>query len=539
MVAELLAEKTQLLERLSHVEAENSALQAKYTSLESWNTKLKRENNWLRNQLFGSKTERHEVIQEIIDPKQHSLLEEELSAEACRQIEEELRGEDDESDATLPGDTASPKSKKGSQNGRGRLPDGIEVERIVLDIPEEDKICPHGHSRQCIGEDVTEELEIIPARFIKREIVRPKWACPSCPHRECGGIHTALLPPRPIEKGRPGPGLLSSVAVSKYGDHLPLYRQEKIFERLGVNLSRKTLCDWILALGELLGPIVLAMKRKLLKGGNLQADETPIRVQRVKKGSSKQGYLWGYGVPWGEVVYDFTLGRTQDHPVRFLAGYTGYLQVDGYAGYNAVFATREIVHLGCFAHARRKFKEALPDAPEAKTPLAAIQLLYRLEREMKELGLGPEERATRRQREALPILEKLHLLLENYRLTALPSSSLGKAVRYALSEWPHLVRYVEVGKAEIDNNSIEQTLRPVAVGRKNYLFAGSPRGGEAAAVLYSLITSCKRLGVDPEAYMKDVIGKISTHPMRLIEELTPSEWKAAREAAVVEAAPVA
>jgi hypothetical protein len=297
-----------------------------------------------------------------------------------------------------------------------------------------------------------------------------------------------------------------------------------------VDLHRSTLCDWVQRIGELLRPIAEALKRDLLAGRYLQADETPIRVLGVKKGKTHRGYLWGYGVPWGEVVYDFSLTRSQVHPEAFLEGFRGHLQIDGYDGYNAVFANGEVVRLGCFAHVRRKFYAALMESPEeAETVLAALQLLYRLEREMKKDGLSANDKVARRREYARPILKDLELLLHAYRQEALPESLLGQAIRYAQNEWPYLEKYIYVGEAEIDNNGIEHTLRPVAIGRKNYLFCGSPAGGENAATLYSLVTTCKRLRINSWEYLRDVIDRLSTHPMSRIDELTPRGWKEIRD----------
>jgi hypothetical protein len=288
----------------------------------------------------------------------------------------------------------------------------------------------------------------------------------------------------------------------------------------------------MMTLGSVLLVVYLTMRAWLVKQSYLQADETTIRVQGMKKGKMHTGYLWGYGVPWAEVVYEFALDRSQQRPLKFLEDFEGLLQTDAYAGYNAIVREKDgrVIRLGCWAHVRRRFFEALQESPtEAKVVMAAIQKLYRIEREIK--GLAPDRRVAVRRERAQPILEDLKALLETYSEDVLPKSKLGEAIRYALTEWPCLERYVDHGEAEIDNNSIENTLRPVAVGRKNYLFVGSPNGGEAAAVLYSLITTCKRLGINPWEYLNDVIERLPTHPMARIWELTPRGWQQARERA--------
>lgn len=500
--AESLEEKIQQLEESNR-------------QLEEFNRHLYLELHHLRHEIFGRRCERLE------DPRQTKLFEEELSEETRKALERSLENDDK--------DEPKPRSKR---NGRRPLPKNLPRKTILLDIPEEDKICPHGHPRLPFDEDVTEELEVIPAKFFVNAITRPKYKTVGCSDPACQGIVMAPLPPRPIDQGRPGPGLLAHVAVSKYGDHLPLYRQAEIFRRHGIDLPRSTLCDWVLAIGCLLMPIVREMKKQLIAESFLQADETPIRVLGIKQGKSHRGYLWAYGVPWGEVVYQFALDRSQVNPLKFLRGFKGHLQIDGYDGYNAVFAEGQVTRLGCLAHARRKFHAARIESPEeCRVVLAAIRRLYRLEREMKEEGLGPEAKVQRRRHVARPILEELKILLENYAADALPQSLFGKAITYFLNEWKYLVGYVEVGEAEIDNNSIEHTMRPVGIGRKNYLFCAAPAGGEAAAALYSLVTTCNRLDINPNDYLRDVIERVSTHPAAQIADLTPRGWKQAHHQA--------
>jgi len=507
MIDELLKKNAELQARLARLEEANAHLEAEKQRLEG-------RVEWLLRQLFGRRSERFE------DPNQQHLFEDvsRLSAEAVAEIEHDLEA------------GAEDTPKRSRRNGRKPLPKALPRERIELDLADAEKTCPHGHSWEAFGEDVTEEVDIIPAQLFVREFVRPKYKNGACSHPDCRGIKMAPLPARPIEQGRPAPGLLAHIAVAKYGDHLPLYRQEQIFRRHDIDIARSTMCGWTLATGDLLRGVYDAMKDSLIAEPYLQGDETTIRVQGLKQGKMHTGYLWGYGVPWGEVVYDFTLDRSHRHPLKFLERFEGRLQADGYDGYNALVREKQgrVVRLGCWAHVRRKVYDALKTAPDkAKIVLAAIQKLYRIEAEIR--GRTSEARRAARQKRARPILESLKPLLQAYAQEVLPESPLGSAIGYALEEWPCLEQYLEYGETEIDNNGIENTLRPVAVGRKNYLFVGSPTGGEAAAVLYSLITSCKRLRVNPWAYLKDVIGRISTHPAARVEELTPRGWKAALE----------
>jgi transposase len=520
MSSELQKENAELREQNARLTEINQSLEAKTRELEQERQRLQGRVDLLLQKLFGRRSERFE------DPNQKPLFDdvEALSAEARAEIESAFDEEEEEP------------PKRSRRNGRRRLPKDLPRMRTVLDIPDEEKRCPHGGTWEKFGEDSTEELDYIPAQFSILETVRPKYRIRGCDHPECQGVKMALLPPRPIEQGRPAPGLLAQIAVSKYSDHQPLYRQEQIFKRHSVVIPRSTMCGWMMTLGTMLFVVYLSMKEWLLKQRYLQADETTIRVQGMKTGKMHTGYFWGYGIPWAEVVYEFTLDRSHQRPLKFLEQFTGHLlQADGYDGYNEIIRQKDsqVVRLGCWAHVRRKFHDALQESPEkAKIILAAIQKLYRIEREIK--GLDPGGRAAVRHERARPILDDLKPLLKAYQTEVLPQSQLGKAISYALDEWAHLEVYIEHGIAEIDNNSIENTFRPVAIGRKNFLFVGSPQGGQAAAVLYSLITSCKRLGVNPWEYLSDVIARLATHPMNRIWELTPRGWKETRERAAVE-----
>ena len=416
-----------------------------------------------------------------------------------------------------------PKKRRKARGGRKPLPKDLPRERVVHEVPEEERTCACcGETMQPFGEDVTEELEYVPATLFVREHVRPKYSCKGCQE----GVKQAPLPPRPIEKGRPGPGLLAQVLVSKYVDHLPLYRQSRIFDRLGIDLARSTLCDWVAVCVEEFEPIVAELRRTVLASRVVQADETPITVlQHHDKKKRSQGYLWVYRGKGGETVFDFRPTRARDGPQEFLKEYEGYLQRDGYQGYENL--SPKIVGVGCWAHARRKFHEARSSSPaEAEIALRLIRKLYALERETKDLV--PQERAARRRAEATPVLDDFVALLDEWQKDALPKSPLGVAVGYAKAQWPTLVRYVEDGDLEIDNNAIERAIRGVAIGRKNWMFAGSYEGAKRAAVLYSLVESCKAAGVEPFAYFRDVLERTTTATAR---ELTPRAWKQAREEA--------
>jgi transposase len=337
--------------------------------------------------------------------------------------------------------------------------------------------------------------------------------------------------PEPIEKGVPGTGLLAHLVVSKYLDHLPLYRLEGIFRRQGVELSRATMCDWMARCGELLAPIVNRMRDEVLKSFIIQTDDTTIPVQDKTRDRTKTGRLWVYlgdrDHPY--IVYDYTPDHTSNGPEQFLERYkSGYLQSDAYSGYGKIHA-RGIIEVSCWAHTRRKFHEArTSDAERSHAALAWISLLYDVERSAKERELSDDARRILRLEKSRPILESFANWLEIERTKVLPKSPMGEAIAYARSNWIALNRYLESGAIDIDNNASERALRTVALGRKNWLFAGSDAGGKTAATLISLCMTCKTLGVEPFSYIRDVLDRVSTHPQSRIEELLPDRWNELR-----------
>jgi hypothetical protein len=320
------------------------------------------------------------------------------------------------------------------------------------------------------------------------------------------------------------------VAISKYADHLPLYRQEGIFRRHGVELSRSTLCDWMAVAAELLSPLVAAMTRRVLTSKVIRVDDTPVTVQIPGGRGTKTGRLWVYlgdnDHPFA--IYDYTPDRRADGPERFLKAYrTGYLQADAYSGYAGLHA-RGIIEVGCWAHARRKFFEARTSDPErAHAAIAWIGRLYEVEQEAREQGWDEARRHAARQERSRPLLTSFGSWLEAGSGKVLPKSPIGEAVAYTRSNWVALSRYLEASFLSIDNNASENALRPIAVGRKNWLFCGSDRGGRTAAVLMSLTASCKALHVEPFAYLRDVLERVSTHPNSRIAVLLPDRWKPA------------
>lgn len=526
-IRELEDERRSLRSSVEDLSRERARLRGAFMELEEKGERLeqelslvRRENQLLRDKVqalidrvYGRSSER------VVDPNQKLFFPELFAAAAEKGGAE--GGEE-------PEEEKAPRRKR-KRGGRRPLPENLERRRVVLPPVPEDGKCPGCESGLVkIGEEVTEELDYQPGRFFVNETVREKLACKSCEE----GVYIPPLPPRPIEKGRPGPGLLAHLVVSKYGDHLPLYRLEQIFARSGVELSRTTLSSWVGAISELLEPLVKEMKRQLFESPLIQSDDTGMRVQDPAiPGKCRKGFCWAYTVPWGEVLYDFTLSRSRDGPLEFLKGYRGFLQADFYSGNNEVLRVEKIVLIGCWAHVRRKFHEARFQSPHrVREIIARIRELYAIERAAKDAGLAPGARAELRGERARPLLVTLKEKIQQLDRTALPESPLRAATQYALRGWAALERYVEVGEAEIDNNSCEAAVRPLAIGRKNWLFVGAPQAGRRIEVLASLVTSCKRLGIDPYAYLRDVIERISTHPQSRIAELTPRGWRGARTA---------
>jgi transposase len=415
-------------------------------------------------------------------------------------------------------------------HGRGALPKSLKRERVVYDLEEEKRQCPECQEKMDrIGEDVCERLEYVPASLVVIEEACQKYACP----KGCTVV-TAEKPEAPIEKGRPGPGLLAHVAVSKYGDHLPLNRQEEIFHRQGVELSRQTMCDWMRGCAELADPLYELMKKEVLASKGVQTDDTPVPVLDPTLPRTRTGRIWTYvgAREHPYTIYDYTPSRSRDGPDAFLREFHGYLQADAYSGYDHLYedGQRGIVEVACWAHVRRKHYEAQSsDLMRSTVVLAYIRLLYDVEREAREQNLKGETRRELRQAKSKPILDDLYVYLEREHAQVLPKSPEGLAIAYTLSNWRALVRYCEDGDLEIDNNGAERSLRGIAVGRRNWTFYGSDHGGRTAAVLTSLIASCKRVGVDPFAYLCDIFKRISRHPQSRLAELLPDQWKLAKQ----------
>src|SRR5262249_46788614 len=408
-----------------------------------------------------------------------------------------------------------------------RRPLPADLPRETETLPPKENTCPDcGGTLDRLGEDVSETLEYVPARFKVIRTVRPKLNC-----TRCDRIVQEPAPHRPIERGLAGPGLLAHVLVAKYADHLPLYRQSEIYEREGVELDRSTLADWVGGASRTLEPLVDALRRYVLDAKKLHGDDIPVPVLAPGNGKTKIGRLWTYVLddrPSGRtkapaVWFAYSPDRKGEHPANHLAKFKGTLQADAFAGFNRLYEKGGITEAACWAHVRRKFHDLYEAhvSPIAKEALERIAALYGIEKEIR--GRPPDERQQIRNARARPLLESMRVWFKESLSKLSKKSEVTAAIHYALGRWTPLMRYCNDGSLEIDNNAAERALRAVALGRKNYLFAGSNAGGDRAAAMYSLIGTAKLNGVDPEAYLSCVLARIADHPINRIDELLP--WR--------------
>jgi transposase len=402
-----------------------------------------------------------------------------------------------------------------------------ELPRLIREHLPGNCHCPEcGERLARLGEDASEQLDYVPGYFQVIRHVRPKLAC-----RACARIVQAAAPVRPIERGLPTPGLLAQVIGAKYADHCPLYRQEGIYRRSGVELPRSMLASWVAEAAGLLDPLVNSLERYVISAQKLHADDTPVPVLAPGKGRTRTGRLWAYvrddrpssGSDPPAVVYRYSPDRRAERPQGHLRSFAGILQADGYSGFNGLYASGRIQEAACWAHARRKYYDVymMDRSPSAHEALRRIGELYAIEREIR--GHNPVDRAQARRIRSGPKLEGLRAWLRAMHATLSVKSPLAGAIQYTLARWAALVRYVEDGRIEIDNNAAERAIRALVLGRRNYLFAGSDAGGETAARLYSLIGTCRLNGMDPHGYLRYVLERIAEHPINRIDELLP--WR--------------
>jgi transposase len=469
-------------------------------------------NDKLTHELAILKRHRFAKRSESFTPHQISLLDELIDSDIGA-IEEELA----RASLDLPATT-----KQKRQPRRTALPP--ELPRTVIQHEPDQTVCSCGCSLKRIGEDISEKLDYQPGTFTVERHVRGKWVCD-----DCETLIQAPVPAHVIDKGLPSSGLLAQVLVAKYADHLPLYRQEKIFGRAGLTIARSTLADWVGRCGVALQPLVDALRDTLHQQSVLHADETPVPMLAPGKKKTHRAYVWAYAntsfSPHNAVVYEFAPSRSGEHARRFLQGWQGKLVCDDFAGYKASFK-QGITEIGCMAHARRKFFDlhAANQSELAEYALQQIGQLYEIERQAK--ALAPEQRQQLRQNKAKPILDALHQWLVLQRQKVPNGSAIAKAIDYSLKRWQALTRYCDDGDVPIDNNWVENQIRPWALGRSNWLFAGSLRSGQRAAAVMSLIQSAKLNGHDPYAYLRDILERLPTQRASNIDELLPHNWRA-------------
>jgi transposase len=425
--------------------------------------------------------------------------------------------------------TTTKKHKSGKHPGRQELPAHLpRVERLIACTTEQCVCQSCGKDKVVIGYEQSEQLDVEPARYFVVVIRREKRACKSCAE----GVSAAPLPERIIEKSLVSDRVVIDTIVNKYSDHLPLYRQSAILERdTGVSISRATMDGWIMRVGEMLIPVVGAMARELLAGSYIQADETPVPVQMADgRGKNHQAFLWQYGKPGGNVVFDFRMGRGREGPVKFLGEYEGILQTDGYAAYGRVGGIR-MVHAVCWAHARRKIFDAVKLNPQdrmAAQLVARVDELFAVDAEARAAGMDHGARHVLRGERSRRLLDVMKQEMGTARAAVLPASALGKAVSYTLSLWEKLTRFLEHPELELSNNWAENSMRPVVVGRKNWIHVGSEQAGPKVAAVLSVVETCRRLKLPIREYLAWVLPGLGNVPVQRVPQYTPAAWAATR-----------
>jgi transposase len=488
--------------------------------------RAKEQIEWLKRQLFGRKSERMEFDpnQLLLDPILMEAIENSSPAEAEPEIESQVAAH----------------VRKSAPHGRGVLPTHLEREVIEIDIPADQKILPDGRMRPCIGFEESEKLACTPQRFFVKVMRRLKYGSPV--GAEEFGVVEAPAPDSLVPRCLADESLLAHVAVSKFGDHLPAYRLEGIFKRSDINISRQTLCGWMQELGIALTPLIAEFKKQLFATGMVHNDDTPVNLleenQKKPRGKKiRKARLWASCSTSRDgplTVFDFTVSRGADGPKEFFKGYTGKMTCDAYSGYGPLAESGEgepaIVLYGCWVHVRRYFFNAFKggDPKLGAEFTSIIKILFEIEESIKEKT--DEERLAVRRSRSRPVLDAIKARIEELLPVTPPKSALGKALNYATNYWDRLIRFVDDPQAGIDNNPAENAIRPIALGRKNWLFIGNQRSGHAAANIMSVICTCKRAGVEPYAYLLDIIRRLPSMKTTELAQLLPTEWKRAHEA---------
>ena len=506
-----LEEKTKLVEQLAKMAEEKAQvaeeeIKSKNETIEKTKEELKHLQflyDQLKRLMFGAKRERF-ISNIVVD--QMTLPFDVPESPAAEQVTETIEY------------TRKKANSRENHHGRLELPSHLPVEEIHLE-PKQDTT-----GLKCIGQEVTSELDYTPAKLFVRKYIRNTYALPGGE-----GIVIADLPARPIDKGIAGPGLLSNILVEKFVDHLPIYRQIERFKREKVVISSSTIDGWVTKTADLLTPLYDHLVKQVIAQGYLQVDETPIKVldHQNKNGKTHQGYHWVYNAPLQNAIFfDYCHGRGREGPMRLLKDFKGYLQTDGYSVYEWFARQDGITHIACMAHARRKISDALEyDKEKAGLLMKMIQELYAIEREAREAGLTPEQRKELRLDKSLPIMNELGKKIAQMFKTTIPKSPMGIALTYAVNRWDNLLSYLYDGSLEIDNNWVENAIRPSTLGRKNFLFAGSHEGAKRAAMFYSFFGTCKKNNVNPYEWLKRVLEIISQYPANKIGDLLPQNLK--------------
>lgn len=487
---------------------------------------LERELNWahLKIQVLEERLRRHRI--RLLGPHSETLSD--LQLELLADLEPGVTGEEVEAEARREPVLRQPERERKPHPGRQRLPENLpRIEQVIA--------CPASPCGACggetavIGYDESEQLDVEPARYFVRVTRREKRACRRC---ENGTVTAAPLPERIVEKGLASDRVVIETVVAKYCDHLPLYRQAAILERdAGVEIGRATLDGWVMRVGELLTPVVEAMRQNLLRAPYLQADETTVPVQmHDRRGSDHQAYLWQYGRPGGETVFEFCLGRGREGPRKFLGGWEGILQTDGYQAYDGIGGPK-LVHVGCWAHARRKFVDAVKVNPKDAGAVAMVlrmDALFAIDAEARKQGMNCDERLALRREHAPSWIEEIRDACLSMSRDVLPKSVAGQAASYTLNMWAKLTRCLEFAEVELSNNLAENSMRPVALGRKNWLHVGSEQAGPKVAAILSVVESCRRIKVPVKEYFTTVLPGLDRRKRSEIPNFTPARWAETR-----------
>lgn len=498
--------------------------------------RLKRELEWahmtirvLEERLRLQRIEKYGPKSEKLSDAQLELLEGEPGVSTA-EVEAESQREPVPAAASAPvAETAGKPGKTRRHPGRQQLPAHLpRVEQVVGCTPDQCVCRECGKEKAVIGYEQSEQLDVEPARYFVVVTKREKRACPDCAQ----GVSTAAVSERIVEKGLVSDRVVIDTLVAKYSDHVPLYRQSIMLEReTGISISRSTMDGWVMRIGDLLIPIAVATGRELLAGGYVQADETPVPVQMHDgRGKNHQAYLWQYGRPGGSVMFDFRMGRGREGPLKFLGKFEGILQTDGYAAYERAGGPK-LVHAACWSHARRKFYDAVklnPGDRIAAQMVARIDELFAIDAEARHAGMDHANRHVLRQERSRPLLDLLRSEIEAVKASVLPSSALGKALSYTLSLWRKLVRFLEYPQIELSNNLAENSMRPVVLGRKNWIHVGSEEAGPRVAAILTVVESCRRLGIPLREYLASVLPGLANMSIQRIQSCTPVVWAASR-----------